>query len=226
MTTFGGIKIKVSEAIRDPENSTFTDAAVGYIVNSALAEIGRIAPAKFQEDLDPVENQFNYTLQQSIFDAAVPEIEIYRVELWDTTRTPNYPLYLIPPVSGEYTNFSQVGWAMRDGILELPYWVPKYIGSNTDNYLIRVWGYTPYFPLAASTDVLPLSADREEALVAYCHVEALRRLLHDRDLFTQFQLRADISDVSPASLLSNLNLAEAEWRRYARQIMVLREVAG
>ena len=196
------------------------------MINSAIVEIGRIAPARFQEDIDPVENQFEYILRSDVFSAAVPEIEVTRVELWDATTTPQRPLALLQPASQGYINYSNTGWANRDGTLELSYDTVAAIGADVTDYLIRVWGYSPYVTVSADADNIPVSGEREQAIRDYILVLALKRLSVERDLFTQWQTRAGNSDVSPAALLSALREAQQDWKARSRSIMVLREAAG
>jgi hypothetical protein len=226
MTTLAELRTKVSADLRDPDAKVFDADAVDSMINSGLIEIGRIAPARFQEDIDPVENQFEYTLRQDVFTEAIPEIELNRVELWDATTTPIMPRKLIDPASAAYVNFSNTGWALRDGVLEVPYSVVKFLGANFADYLFRVWGYSPYPSVSADADVIPVSGEREQAVRDYCWLVALRRLVNERDLFTQWQMRAGNSDVSPAGLLNAYSIARQDWKERARSMTVLREQAG
>ena len=226
MTTLAELRTKVSLDLRDPDGKTFDSDDIDLMVNSALVEIGRIAPERFQEDIDPLENTFEYTLGSDVFSAAVPEIEVNRVELWDVTTTPYRPIALLAPASQGYINFSNTGWFNRDGVLEIDYNTVVGIGSSFENYLFRVWGYRPYPSVSADEDVIPVSGEREQAIRDYVRVLSLSRLVNERDLFTQWQTRAGNSDVSPASLLSALNSAMADWKARARAITVLREAAG
>jgi hypothetical protein len=226
MTAFSDLKTTVARDLRDPDNKTFTTTDLGDLVNLALVEIGRIAPVRFQEDLTPVADQLAYVLRSDAFGAAapIPEIEVARVELWDTSVTPNKPLLRLRPYDAEYLAYSNVGWKVWDGTLELPYDLVVYtIAGHESDYLIRVWGYSPYVPLSAADDDAGLSAEREAALRAYCRVEALTRLSIERDLYTQWQTRSGNSDVSPAALMNALNVAMEDWRRRSRALTVLRE---
>ena len=54
MTTYADLRSAVSRDLRDPDNQTFEDPIVKDLVNAALAQIGRIAPKRFQEDITPV----------------------------------------------------------------------------------------------------------------------------------------------------------------------------
>lgn len=68
-TTFGQLKNRVSVNLQDPSQLTFTEPLVEELVQSALVEVGRIAPEQFTEDLTPVENQLSYTPRADAFSA-------------------------------------------------------------------------------------------------------------------------------------------------------------
>ena len=223
MTTLATLRTAVSRALRDPSLVTFVAADVLDLINAGMAEIGRIAPQRFQEDLALVANAMEYQLLKVGASVPIPEIEVMRVELWDVTTTPDTPLARVLPADAEYVNYSAAGWKVWDGVLELPRWVPVHVAGSESNYLIRVWGYAPYTPLVTDSDVVGLSNEREEALKVYCLLESLRRLNADRSLFAQWQTRSGNTDVSPAALMNGLAVAQAEWNRKARQMTVLRE---
>lgn len=223
MSTLATLKVDVARDLRDPSARTFTEDDIEDIIAQGMVEIGRIAPRRFQEDIDLVADALEYQLLTDDFSAAVPEIEVSRVELWDTTQTPNRPVRRLNPMSAEYINFSEAGWFVRDGILEVPSWVPLYVEGAEADYLIRVWGWAPYAIMDSDDDVVPLSYEREQALRAFAKSEALRRLLSSRELYTQWQTRSGNTDVSPAALMNDLNLAEESWRRKSRALTVLRD---
>lgn len=225
-TTVATFKTRLARLLRDPGGKVFSDDDLLDMINAGLATVGRLAPLQFKETIDPIENTFDYTLQSSVFNEAVPEIEVERVELWDATTTPSRPIQLLQPASGEYINFSNTGWALRNGTLEVPYSVVYTIGSTPENYAFVVWGYRPYPSVDDDSDYLGVSNEREEAVKVYCWMEGLRRLNTDRDLFTQWQTRPGNSDVTPASLMNMYNIAREEWKQLSRSITVLRRAAG
>lgn len=224
MTTFLALKTAVARSIGDPDAKTFSTDDIADMVNVALAEIGRIAPSRFQEDVTPVADTLEYTLGYTTFGVAVPEIEVRKVEVWDGSTTPATKLVLVDPADAEYTHDSDAGWKVWDGVLELPRaLVVDTITGHEADYLIRVWGYCPYVPLSGDADVVSVSNEREWALRARARVEGLQRLADDRALFTQWQTRSGNTDTSFAGLLNSLNLAQEAWRRQSRAIAVLRE---
>ncbi len=310
MTTYAELQQKVSRTLQDPDNQVFEADVVKDMITAAWAEIGRIAPQRFQEDITPVADTLAYTLRSDDFapasanvtgeadtelftsvghglsadqaikfvglvggtgltegltyyvsatgltsDAfqvsltaggvvvafstdvtdgqwqligtgqAVDEIELQRVEIWDGSITPATALRQVEPQSAHPMglSYSQAGWVCWAGVLELPNRVVDYIDGHEAEYLIRVWGYSPWPPVALDNDVVPFGSDREEALILVCYIEALRRLIANRALFTQWQTRSNNTDVTPAALMNDLNIAQEEWRRKARAIFVLRE---
>jgi hypothetical protein len=221
--TFGTLKTEVSKALRDPSMTTFVVSDVEALVNMAVSEVGRIAPQPFQEDIEPVANALTYTLRAAEFGSVpIPEIEVSRVELWDTTVTPAQQKYIVPAAAAAYRNDSQAGWINWGGVLSVPRYVPTYIDVNTQDFVIRVWGYSPYTQMSSDSDLFDGSDDLKWAIVAYCRLEALERLLADRDLYSQWQTRAGNTDMSPAGLMSALNQARDEWRRKSQRITRLR----
>lgn len=228
MSTYVELQTAVARELGDDDNDTFTAARVQDFIQDGLAELGRIAPERFQEDITPVADTLEYTLRSDVFDGlAVPEIELTKVELWDGSVTPNEPIKLLQPLDGEYTRLSDAGWKVWGGVLQLPWiTVTNTIAGHEDDYLIRVWGYSPYAPVAEDDDVIPVSTELERALIAYCKLQAYSALIDSRMLFTQWQTRSNNSDISPAAMMNEYNLAAEAWRRKARSIMVLRENPG
>jgi hypothetical protein len=221
--TFGNLKTQVSSVIRDPSNKTFTGAIVGDMVQQGLAAIGRYAPEEYQEDLTPVANQLAYTLRSASFAAAVPEIELTRVEIWDGSLTPEKRLMVLTPGAQEPTTDTQSGWSVWNGTLLLPTWIVTYrLTGNEATYLIRTWGYSPYAPPSGDSDVINISNELQWAIMDFVRVEALSRLVSDRSLFTQWQTRTGNTDMSPAALMNDLNMARDQWRKTAHEIMRLR----
>lgn len=64
-TTFGNLKTRVSTVLQDPDLRTFTEDLVEELIQSALVEVGRIAPEQYTEDLDPTESTLTYQLRYS-----------------------------------------------------------------------------------------------------------------------------------------------------------------
>lgn len=223
-TTYLELQGKVSDAIQDPDNETFTVPTVKAMIDAAWAEISRIAPWRFQEDIDPLANTTAYQLLVASFPGgAVDEVEVQKVELWDTSGSRSKAWRFIEPMSAHPTglSYSQAGWFVWGGILNLPDRAVDLI--DITKHLIRVWGYSPWPAVSADGDVVPFGQDREQSLILYCYIEALRRLTGNRVLFTQWQTRSNNTDVSMSSLMSDLNSALEEWRRRSRAIFVVRE---
>jgi len=156
-----------------------------------------------------------------VADNAVGDIELRRVEVWSNDTTPVSPVFLLAPGSAEYVNYSNTGWDFWNGVLSIPYRI--FTSLDPSIHFLRVWGYAPFDQLTAPTQVTDLSGGLEQAVMAYCRIEALQRLSFERDLFTQWQTHAGNTDVTPAALMNALSLAREDWRRKSRALMVLRE---
>lgn len=221
--TFSALKTAVSAALRDPDHKTFTAADVIDLINSGLAEVGRIAPRRFLEEITPVADQMSYIVLSGDFAGEANEdIEVVNVEVWDGSQSPPLQKAVVNPAHAEYIRNSDNGWTLWGGTLYIPTWVHSLIDGNEATYVIRVFGYAPYPELASDSDVLAASNEVKWALIWFCQMEALKRLMNERDLFTQWQTRAGNSDISPAGLMNAYNIARDEWRKRSRAISRLR----
>lgn len=212
---------KVSNKIADPSNVVFTSAFVTDFINQAQAELGRISPKPFQQDLTLLADTLTYQLQSTYFTVAQPEVEVIRAELWDKTTTPHKFLSRLQPAAGAYENSTRAGWRVWDGIIEFTNSMEELF--DPDTHTVRVWGYRPYKPVATGSDTLELSAELEDAALDYCQMLAFQMLVGSRDLYTQWQAQSNNVDVSVAGLINSLSLAQESWRRKARALLVLRE---
>lgn len=159
-----------------------------------------------------------------VSDTAAPQIEVTRVEVWDTAEVPERYLTWLQPASGGFVNASEAGWEMWGGYLYLPDSVMRTL--NAETHILRVKGYAPYDRLLLDSQTTDLTDELEFAVRVYARVKSLESLVQQRDLFTQWQTRANASDVSPAALMNGLAQAQEQWRRLARTITVLREAPG
>jgi hypothetical protein len=221
MTLFSDLKTSIASDLGDPDNETFTDTRVGDFAIAGMSEVGRILPRRFQEDITPVADTLTYDLLATDFPDGEPGIDVVLVEVWNTETTPARLQWVIPPRSRGPANHSQAGWFVWESTLYLPNYVEESV--DPDIHLIRVWGYAPYVRPTAGGDTLSLSWEQEMAVRAYARVEALSALNNNRDLFTQWQTRAGNSDITPAGLLNQLSMAQAEWSRQSKRLVTLRE---
>jgi hypothetical protein len=221
VTTFLDLKTAIANDLGDPDSATFTDTDLTSLAEAGMAEVGRIIPHLFQEDVTPVADTLTYALQVAYFPDGSPDIEPIMVEVWDTSTTPEKLKWVVPPRSSAPSHHSQAGWFMWGGQLYLPNYVEEAVDPAV--HLIRVWGYAPYPRPVGDGELLTLSWEQEMAVRAYARVEALTRLNNNRALFTQWQTRAGNSDVSPAGLLNALSLAQSEWSRQSKRLVTLRE---
>lgn len=215
MTAYSALQVAVSRDLSDPDRQTFNVDAVKDFIQQGLAEIARIAPMEFQEDLTPVTNQLVYPLRSNAFAVPQQEIKLVRVEIW--RGVPSRFAFKVKAKAGQPARDSIAGWEVWGGKLELPQQVVTYI---EDDDLIRVWGYSPYDPISADADIVPVSAELEQAIRTFCRVEGLRRLTNSRVLFKQWQTRSNNTDVTLGQLNSDLQVAEEQWRKLSRALKV------
>ncbi len=162
---------------------------------------------------------------QLVSSTARTQIEVSRVEVFDTTREPERFVSVVPAGTGaavgRYTANSEGGWRFWDGSLTIPNWLEDRLIAGT--HILRVWGYAPYDRLRDDTQVADLSDELEFAVIFRAMIEGTRRLVNSRALFTQWQTRNNNTDVSVASLMSDLSTHLQEWRQTKRELVVLRE---
>lgn len=221
--TLASLTPLVSADLRDSSNQTFSTTDVGEMINAALAEIGRLCPQQFREDIKPstlTASTADYLLQASLFPSGNPLVEVRRVEVWDDSTTPDSFVGRLRPAAGEYANVSATGWEFWGGKLTLT--GAQLASLDLTKHFLRVWGYAPYPQLAGSVSV-DLPTERHYALREYCQVEGLRRLIASRELFTQWQTHDQNTNVTMAALMNMFATAQATWRSRARQIAELRE---
>lgn len=215
MTAFSELQTLVSRDLSDPGRQTFDVDAVKDFIQRGLAEIARIAPMEFQEDLTPVASQLVYPLRADIFTVPQQEIKLVRVEVW--RGVPARFAFKVKAKAGQPTRDSVAGWEVWGGQLELP-GLEELSISTTDT--IRIWGYSPYDPISADADVVPVSTELELAVRDFCRIEGMRKLTASRVLFKQWQARSNNTDVTLGQLNSDLQAAEEQWRRLSRALKV------
>jgi len=222
-TTFGALKTRIGTILQDPNGRTFTDGMLEELIYDALSEVGRIAPEQFTEDLTPVAYQMTYPLRSSDFSSVLqPEIEVMRVEIWDATTQPETFIMKVEPASTQFDKGGDGGWYTWGGSLYLPSRIVNGLVGYEADYVIRVWGYSPYVEPVADADVIDVTRRVEQALIWYCRYAALELLLANRNLFSQWQARSGNTDMTPAGLMNEKNIALSEWRARSRSIERLR----
>jgi hypothetical protein len=222
-TTYGELKTRILASLQDPDGRTFTAPLVTELVEAALAEVGLIAPEQFQEDLTPVENQIVYPLRSDEFGAeVVQEIEVSRVEVWDGSTTPETFISAISSAAQQPEAGMDGGWYTWNGSLYLPTRAVRGLVGYELDYLIKVWGYSPYATPSDDDDVMAVTKQVENAMVAYSRLTAIDMLLSSRDLFTQWQARSGNTDTTLAGMVNQRSVAEQAWMRRAHAIGRLR----
>lgn len=225
-TTRGALKARLAVLLQDPSARTFTAGMLEELIRSALAEVSRIAPEQYTEDLTPVANQVTYLLRSAAFGAVEQqEIEVMRAEVWDVSKTPQQFVARIDPAFAQPVSGVDSGWYSWNGLLYLPTRTVSALVGREATHRIRVWGYSPYVVPTADSgagSAINVSDQVEQAMLWFCRLEALGLILASRDLFTQWQTRSGNSDVTYAGLMNQRSIAESAWRVRARSIARLR----
>lgn len=222
-TTYGALKTRVANVLQDPSARTFTDTLLEELITSAIVEVGRIAPELFTEDITPVADQLTYVVRTSDFSGvAQPEIEVMRVEVWDASVSPEAFVSRLTPAAHTVSGGQDSGWYVWNGTLYIPTRIVKGLQGHEADYVLRVWGYSPYVLPSDDADVIAISKDVEQAAIWFIRLEAIDLLLASRDLFTQWQVRSGNTDLSPAGLMNQRSIAEQAWARRSRSIQRLR----
>jgi hypothetical protein len=215
VTTLAELNALVAADLRDPSYVTFSSTDVDGFVNSGVAEVGRVAPERVVIGATGDDSSLEYDLARG------DNIEIRRVEVWDTSTTPETFVGRLSPASSEYINQSDVGYDLWGGVLRLTKAQNDALVANSD-YELRVWAYAPYAYMTSSDDI-DFGPEKEEAIRLYARLQAVRSLVSDRALFTQWQSVSHNTDVSLAALMNMYATLQQEWRQRSRALMVLRE---
>lgn len=199
-----------------------------YVIQDTLTDEEFVDAFKVSGTLNgsPVDITVDYTATTSYrrlgSEDAIPEIEVVRVEVWDPTQSPDRFVMSIPPASKQPMSGMDAGWSVWGGILTVPTRIAASMDQYLDQYVYRVWGYSPYLMPVADADVIAVSREVEQAMLWFIRLEAVELLLGSRDLFTQWQTRSGNTDVTPAQLMNQKSMAEQAWTRKSRAIQRLR----
>ena len=215
MGTFAALQTALASDLRDGSNLSFNTTQIAAFIDEGVIEVGRIAPARFQEDVTVVADTLTYALQSGSY----PDLEVHRVEVWDLSYTPDKFCWLLEPRSSGYSLATDAGWEVWDGTLRLPNGIEEQLVVGT--HVIKVWGWRPY-PLVSGSTEMPMTDELEWAVRAYAKMAAIESLLASRNVYTQWQTAGSATDATPASLHAQLSAARQDWERRSRQIARLR----
>jgi hypothetical protein len=216
--TTSSVPVQVSDSYTVPADDTVAFLRVNLL---AIGTQPSTQQAFAYEDISLLE-QTDAILVSS---TARTQIEVSRVEVWDSTREPERFVSAVPSARsvavGREPSSSSGGYRFWDGSLVIPNWLEDRLIDGT--HFLRVWGYAPYDRLREDEQVADLSDELEFAVIFRAFIEGIRRLTQSRALFTQWQTRNNNTDVSVASLMSDLSTHLQEWRQMKRELVVLRE---
>ena len=220
MTTLSTLRSDIARDLRDASQTTFAAQDISDFVDAGIAQLGRISPYRFREDITPLLNTLHYVVQSANFSVPDPNIEVKRVELWNVSTSPETFFRWLTPQAQHYTNTSAVGWEFFNGTLYLTN--DEYNLIDVTRHVIRVQGFAPYPRMTDANATLQFTYELEMALRAFCRMEGLARLVASRDLYAQWQIQSDNTDISPAGLMQMLAASEGEWRHRAHELLLVR----
>ena len=204
--TFDTLKSSVATDIRDPNFAVFTEPVIGDFVNQGMSEVGRVYPLEVVDDVTPVADQYEYTIEPK----TAFRVDWYRNNRFWKTIEPNEDVS------------SQGGWELFAGKLRIPEGILNQASPDTD--FLRVWGYRGRARLLTDGQVAELDDDAEWALRAFARWRAFDAMGSERSLFKQWQAMSGNTDVSWNQLLTSVNLYFGEWKRQRDRLRLLRRV--
>lgn len=223
MITFVQLKAKLAAALRDPDQDTFEEDELGDLLNGAIAEVGKLAPLPYTETITVLANTLTYELASAVLDAPSSDVRVARVEVWDSTQTPDEFVARLIPGSEAYVNESDTGWRNWAGTLYLTNAQERALVVGT--HILRVWGYAPHPQLDDDADELNVTPLHQFAILEHATKTGFERLLADRELYQQWQTQSNNTDVSFAGLLNAVNVWTQKWERRRRQLYEMPESA-
>lgn len=204
--TMLALQTAISRDVHDASNKTFSTAEVNDLINMGIAELNRLQPVEFTEDVTPTDGVYDYALTETRAD------KVFRVELW---RDDAY-YQLIPRKNGP----SASGWDYFAGTLMLP----AVYSFNAGTDIFKVYGYRVRDPLAVDDDVAEINLEGESLIRAYAQFAVFQRLIASRSLFQQWQTGSNNADISATQLAGFANLYASLWREQRMRMKRLRRV--
>lgn len=210
--TLAELYTKVGRDIRDPDHTTLGLDVLQDFINDGIAEINEIKPRELTLTVIDIENL-----------EGLPFNHIWRVGL---VRADGFGEELIPP-NNDGVRW-QNGWTYFANELQLSQRMLSYVADGFDASTLQlvIAGYYDRDALLDETDVFDGTLDDEALLRRYCKHLGFKALEADRNLFQQWQIRPNNSDVSPTQLMGMATSAESDWNRQKRRAYTIRRPAA
>ena len=199
------LRAAISRDLHDSDNKVFATDEVNDLINMGIAELNRLAPVEYLDDIALVSDTFTYELDANVE-------EVVRVEVW---RDDKYARSI-----SSISEQSNTGWEFFAHTLMLP----TYLMLDPDEDSLKVWGYQVRDPLDDDDDVLDSDLDGENVIRSYCQFTCFQRLIASRALFQQWQTQANNADVSATQLLGMASVYAREWRDLRNRVRRLRRI--
>jgi len=205
---------KVGRDLRDPAHTTFGLDVLLDFINDGLVELN---------ETKPLQQRFAIT-DLTQFDDTLPFVTIYRV---DSIRTDGTSGENIIPPNNDAVAW-QNGWSYFARYLRLPQYMLQQLSPAFDDASIylQVQGYVDRDALVDDTDVFQGDLEDELLLRRYVKSVGFAALLADRNLYQQWQMQANNTDVSPTQLTNMSGQADQSWRHAKNRAYVIRYPAA
>lgn len=206
---FDHLKDSVALDLRDSAFKTFTEPAVGALINEGIAELDRLRPWQ------------RVVALPWVYPAEEIALGRQRVLSLEGQNDVDQQWLYVPQASHVHEGIATDGWDQWGDTLILPKGI---LLSATTAF--RALVYEDRDPLVAETDVAQFFDMTDEQVVrCYARWTALEALLHDRTLYQQWQTQANNSDVSPTQLLQMASTFKQEWSDLRKRAVLLRRAA-
>lgn len=206
-STFAQLKTAVARDLRDSGNAVWSTTEVGDLINAGIDEVGEVYPRQVTD--------YSLTITSGVSTYAMPSSVswLYRV---DVHTSSNSYRYTMPSALGDGPN---TGWEVHASILWLP---PDYLPNAGDK--LRLFGYGAYTQLSVDSATTDLDTKGEWAVRAFAVAEGFARLLADRAAFQQWQVDANNTDITAASLNQLALAARRRWEQRRNQLRKMRKL--
>lgn len=207
--TLSELYAKIGRDLRDADHTTFGTDVLADFIGDGIAEINQIKPNELRlevTDLDVL--------------GALPFTHVWKVEV---VKADGYGQEVIPPNNDGTTHY-QNGWTYFATNLQLPQSVLRVLDQAFIDVtmVLLIYGYYDRNPLVDDSDVFDGVLEDEQLLRRYVKALGFQALLADRNLFQQWQVQTNNTDVSPTQLTNMAQSAEAEWNRVKRRAYKVR----
>lgn len=207
--TLSTLRTSVRSDLRDTAGATWTDTEVNDLINSGIDWVNGFYPKEAIQT-----TAYTQPISGAVFSVALTSVSWpFRVDIYDGGA--KYRETLLPSTG----DGPDSGWEVHNNII---FFAPHY--SLPDTGTLRIFGYTGFVQLSASTSTTDMDVSAIAAVRVWVQAEAFNRLLSDRVAFQQWQVQSGNSDVSALSLNQIALSNQARIRREETRLRRIRRL--